>query len=284
MTYAVRRINWGLLTLDGLCAIFLYLKSSRRRYLVIVFILILILLSGGTKGAVLIFIFIISILGSTLNLRDTKSYKRLKKFQYIILIIGLLSAIFIIAAKFGNLSQSILSLGLRFLYFGDAILYYYTKDTVAHFQQLNIFDFLNYEFNSLLGLFRIVPYTLPLGFQMVDYSFSHNETLDNIFGPNMPYYVKGHIYFGSFGALIYSLFVGCLIGYSRRLLFNLTGKSVSYIFFLLVTFLNIEIITYPQDSAFFITIITDTLFFSSVPLLISYYCILPVKSTITKIG
>ena len=274
---AIRRINWGLLPLDSVCAMFLFLKTRKKRYLIILLILVLLTMSGGTKGAILIFVFMISILGVFSSIKLSKSFNNLNKIKIPILIIGLVAAIFIISATSENISSSLMSLGLRFLYFGDIILYYYTPESVVHFQKLNFSDYLSYEFNPLLGLLRVVPYTLPLGFQMVEYAFSHNENLESVFGPNIPFYVKGHIFFGAYGALIYSFLVGCIIGFCRKLLFSNSNKSVNYILILILIFFNLQIFAYPQDSSFFLSIIMDTVFFSIVPLIISIYLTLPVK-------
>ena len=274
---AVRRINWGLLPLDSLCAIFLFLQTKRKKYLFILIILILLTISGGTKGAILIYIFMISLLGVFTSIKQNNSFKRIDKLKVPLLFTGFIAAIFIISATLGNLNEALMSLGLRFLYFGDIILYYYTPESVLHFQKLTFSDFLSYEFNPLLGLVRLVPYTLPLGFQMVEFSFTHNENLESVFGPNIPFYVKGHIFFGAFGAIIYAFFVGSLVGYCRKVLFFKTNRSINYIIILCLIYLNLQIFAYPQDSSFCLSIIMDTLLFSLVPLIISIYLTLPIK-------
>ena len=101
---------------------------------------------------------------------------------------------------------------------------------------------------------------------MVQYSFSNNEVLEVVTGPNLPYYVKGHIFFGKFGALVYSFLVGVLIAYFRNQLFK---KQLSYSKYLILIFINISAFSFAQDSALTISVMVDTIIFSIVPILIS---------------
>lgn len=263
---AVRRINWGLLNLVNLSVLYLYAKSAKKTYLFMLLILTLITVSGGSKSSLLIYVNIIALLGIFKSFSVSNTYKLINKAKAPILILGALLAVFILASNSESLSDAFLALGIRFLYFGDIIFYYYDTDSVKHFQQLNFFDFFKYEFNSLLGLLRIVPYQNPLGYDMVAFSLVNQDLGDSKLGPNLPYYVKGHIFFGAIGAIIYSFFVGVIVGKARAILYHTYNNITSFI---LVIYLNTLIFTYPQDSALTFSLIIDTLIFSLIPLFIS---------------
>jgi hypothetical protein len=255
-----------LLNLVNLTALFLYLKTRKKLFLVMLVVLVLIAVSGGSKSSLLIYIVLLAFLGQFKTINKTKVFKIIDKVKVPLIAVGLLLSLFIISANRDGLVDSILGLGVRFLYFGDILLYYYNSDAVAHFQQLGIIDFLKYELNPFLGILRITPYLAPLSFEMVQYSFNNNEFLDVVTGPNLPYYVKGHIFFGKYGALIYSFFVGLFIVHIRNLMF---AKHSSYTVYLVLIFLNLSVFSFAQDSALTLSIFFDTLIFSLIPIFLA---------------
>lgn len=263
---AVRRINWGLLNLVNLAVIFIYVKTHNRFFLVMLLILVLIAVSGGAKSSLLVYIVLLAFLGQFKSINKTNTFKAIEKVKIPLLGVGIALSIFIIGANAEGLGDSVLGLGIRFLYFGDILFYYYNKDAVTHFQQLDLIDFLNYELNPFLGIFRIVPYLPPLSFEMVKYSFMKGEVLDVVTGPNLPYYVKGHIFFGKFGGLIYSFLVGSFIALARNLLFT---KHNSYTMYLLIIFINLNVFSFAQDSTLTMSVLFDTIVFSIVPILMA---------------
>jgi oligosaccharide repeat unit polymerase len=264
---AVRRINWGLMTLVSLSALYLYVKIKKKIFLIILIFCMLFSIAGGSKSSLLLFITIIALLGLFSTFQYSTVFKRINNLKIPILILGLLSAIFILIGKSSSgIEDALLGLGVRFLYFGDVILYYYDDQSVNHFQKLNSIDFFRYEFNPLLGLLRISDYLNPIGNDMVVYSFSHGEKLDVATGPNLPFYVKGHMFFGAFGAVLYSFIVGLIVGQGRSLIYN---KHKTHSVLILILFLNLIIFSYPQDSALTFATIIDTLVFSIIPIIIS---------------
>jgi len=266
---AIRRINWGLLNLINLSTIFLYIKTKKAMFLFMLIVLILISVSGGSKSSLLVYVSILALLGQMKTIAASDAFQSINRLKVPLLVFGLVLSVAIIGANAGSLNDSILGLGIRFLYFGDIIFYYYNLDAVAHFQKLGVIDFLNYEFNPILGILRIAPYLTPLSYELVLHSFASNEVLDTVTGPNIPYYVKGHIFFGSYGGAIYSLLVGMLIAFTRNLLFT---KHGSYSFYLLLVFVNIFIFSYAQDSSLMFSYLTDTFIFSIGPALLALFC------------
>jgi oligosaccharide repeat unit polymerase len=271
---AVRRINWGLLNLVNLSVIFVYLKSRKRIFLLMLLILIIISVSGGAKSSLLVYVTILALLGQFKTIKGTLVFKKIDKVKIPLVLSGLVLSIFIIGANDIGLGDSVLGLGVRFLYFGDIIFYYYNEDAVRHFQQLGFFDFLNYELNPFLGILRIAPYLTPLSFDMVQYSFSHNEILEVVKGPNLPYYVKGHIFFGGYGALVYSFIVGIFIAYIRNLLFE---KHSTYSKYIIILYFNLSVFSFAQDFAFELSVLFDTLLFSLIPVFLSLIFMYPIK-------
>lgn len=263
---AVRRINWGLLNLVNLSALFIYIKTRNRFFLVLLIILVLISISGGAKSSVLIYVLLIAIFGQFKSINQTSVFKKVNKIKVPLIIAGLSLAVFILGANSEGIGDSILGLGIRFLYFGDILFYYYNVDAVTHFQQLGFFDFLKYELNPIFGILRITPYLSPLSFEMVQYSFSHNEVLEVVTGPNLPYYVKGHIFFGKFGGLLYSFLVGLFIGLIRNQLFK---KHSNYSKYIIIIFVNLSVFSFAQDSALMISVFVDSFIFSLVPILLA---------------
>jgi len=271
---AVRRINWGLLNLVNVSTVFIYLKTKKRIFLILLIVLVLIAISGGAKSSLLVYVTILAFLGQFKTIKGTLVFKNIDKIKIPIVVTGLALSIFIISAKTTGLGDSVIGLGVRFLYFGDILFYYYNEDAVRHFQQLGFLDFLNYELNGISGLLRISSYLLPLSFEMVQYSFNNSEVLEVVTGPNLPFYVKGHIFFGKYGALFYSFTIGFFIAYVRNLLFK---KHPTYSHYILILFLNLSVFSFAQDSALELSTLFDAFLFAMIPIFFTFIFMYPVK-------
>ena len=86
-------------------------------------------------------------------------------------------------------------------------------------------------FGSLLAMFRLVPpASLPenLGFQLYRAVYG----FDAFVGPNPRHNVFGVVYFGTFGAIVYSLMLGMIVGFIRNRLsaFMRPGSAVEPLF------------------------------------------------------
>ena len=265
----IKRVNWGLLYLTGFIQLYLYLIKNKLVYLIMLLLLMVILGLSGSKGAMVFFLFAYTLFGLFNDVKYINQFKHLNTGKYILITIIFILSLFVIFNSVNNhsLETAFLGLGTRFLFFGDAIIYYYKKYDVRHFAIYRCWDFIPYEFNSILGFFRLTNYKLPLGFEMVGYKFRNS---DSSWGPNVPFYVKGHIFFGDYGVLLYAFFVGGVIGRIRGLLYKIDASKKSLLFTLLIIFLNIEIYGFAQDSQLFISIIFDTFIFS-VPFIILWY-------------
>jgi hypothetical protein len=271
---AVRRINWGLLNLVFVSLLFTYMHTNRKRNLIMLFILFLFTMTSGGKGVVLTFVALISLLGVFKKTEIMASFKKINKVQIPLLIIGFVSALFILikggSSEGATVQDGLIKLGIRFLYFGDAIIYYYEPSVVAHFQSYNFVDFLSYHFNSVLGFLRIVDYRMPLGNDLLLYYINSSQDTGLSIGPNTPYYISGHIFFGSFGAPIYSFITGLVFGFVRKKFFLMDKQRVNFIIAIGIIFLNLLITSFPQDAQLMISMLFDTLVFALVPITLSF--------------
>ncbi len=268
----IRRINWGILYLCALFLIYMILYKRSIWYLLLSFLLIFILMLSGSKGVLIFFMSLVPMIAKFKDVKSLKTFKWMVISQYILFGAGFILAISIISATVkGSSEEAMFSLGKRFLFFGDAMLYYYNPFAIKHFAVYNYKDFIPYELNPILGFFRLVTYTQPLGFELVEFTTSIYE--DTVFGPNVPYYVKGYIFFGKYGAFVYAFVIGGIFGWVRSLYYDLLEKPKSVLVALLVIFLNLSIPGLPQDSQLYINIMFDT-FFQAVPIYLLIYFIL----------
>lgn len=99
-------------------------------------------------------------------------------------------------------------------------------------------------FGSLLAMFRLVaPASLPepLGFQIFRAVYGSVDFV----GPNPRHNVFGVVYFGIFGAIIYSLVLGVMVGFFRNRIprFIRRGSAIEPLY----VFLAISCVSAPTD-------------------------------------
>jgi hypothetical protein len=99
-------------------------------------------------------------------------------------------------------------------------------------------------FGSLLAMFRLVaPASLPepLGFQIFRAVYGSVDFV----GPNPRHNVFGVVYFGIFGAIIYSLMLGAMVGFVRNRIprFVRRGSAIEPLY----VFLAISCVAAPTD-------------------------------------
>ena len=105
--------------------------------------------------------------------------------------------------------------------------------------------------------------------------FQQNTSTVPVFGPNVPFYVKGYIYFGYLGAIVYSFVLGMLIGKVRFLMTKLDFDKYGTLIVLAILFVNLSLFGIVQDSALLISVLFDTFIFSIPLLLLSYLILYP---------
>lgn len=253
----IRRMNWGLLYITALFLIYLYLYKNSFKYIFSCVFLLIILILSGSKSVLVYFFTLIPLLANFNDVKKASSFKIINYSKYLMVAgaVGLSLGIIVLATK-GSLEQALFGLGTRFLYFGDVMLYYYDYYSVKHFSSRGFLDFINEDFSFILGFFRLGEYKKALGIELVDYRFQISGGL--LFGPNVPYYVKGHIFFGAVGGIIYSFIVGGIVGSVRSMYYKLFDTSKGVIAKLLTIHINLIIFAYPQDSNTFFGFLFDT--------------------------
>jgi oligosaccharide repeat unit polymerase len=262
----IRRINWGMLYLVGLCMLTLYLLKKDIGYVLLFLLLLLVPISSGSKGALLYFVYAVTLLSCFGDIKNSGSFAKLRTGSYVLLVFAIfLSTVLISNGETSDsFTDKIFKLATRFLYFGDAIIYYYNHDSVQHFASYNAVDFFKDELNPVLGFFRLVPYQQPMGFRIINYYFNVNS---QTFGPNTPYYIKGNIYFGYYGAFIYSYIIGAIIGFMRGRFYAIVRNGSSLLYAIIIVHLNLAVYTLAQDSQLFVSVLFDT-FILSLPFFI----------------
>jgi len=258
----VRRLNWGMFYLVGSCLLFIFLKKKQIQYAFLFLVILAIPALGGSKGALLYFVFLIALLNCFGDIKTSSFFKQLRIGSFFLLAFAIvLAGIIIYYSQSAQTYNDILfNLAGRFLFYGDSMIYYYNHSSVQYFSDYNLLNFFSDEFNSVLGAIRIVPYTQPLGYRLINYYYNINS---DTFGPSIPYYIKGNIYFGFYGAFIYSFFIGACIGFIRKLFYLLVKKGASSLLYsILIMHLNLIIYTLAQDSPMFISVLFDTVILS----------------------
>jgi oligosaccharide repeat unit polymerase len=228
-----RKINWavGGVTTAGL--IFLYLDRQRQRYLTLLLLVIALTALEGSKGALLRFAISFGIFLYHPAFRHSQELlSRLKKLAPLGAI-AIFGVFFTVLFKENESSDEvILAFIRRLLYGGDAVLYFYHPINVDFFSRFSPFDYPTYIFNPILGFLRLAPYQEAFGNVMVDNALPQGITLDVIVGPNSSFYTEGQVFFGYYGAFLYSFMLGTLASWLRSMYFSLTKSPAFFLVFL----------------------------------------------------
>lgn len=235
----VKRVNAGVGIFVPAGAVLLAVRGKHRKIFGTVFLLCILLASlGGSKGALVIFL---SIIGYVLYRRDLvpdKSAKRLRRISIVLVAAALFLAVAVLYVVSKNWGIAIAGLLQRILMQGDSIIYYYDPHVLRHFASYGPLDYVYMVLNPVLGELRLVPYQFPLGYQMVDYYWRGAGVSDIVIGPNTPFFIAGHVYFGAFFGVIYCGAVGYFVARIRILFLEAQGISpLRLIYFLALALL-----------------------------------------------
>ncbi|MGX5820039.1 hypothetical protein ACWKWU_17715 [Chitinophaga lutea] len=224
--------------------LFLLIIVSRKKlyYTLMLFVYLSISVLLGSKGGLLGILFIAWFYYSQTNLWN-RGNLRIRKMiksnaKYLILIsLGIFGAI---VAKEAVLEGDhfVYSIGFRLMEFGDAMLYYKVDAVRDYFKDYGLADFIQFELNGILGMLRIVPYTEPIGYQMVKAYWG--EAGEVITGPNGLFLVRGHIFFGYVGGLIYSYLIGFGYAFARKAILGIRIKDVFIYALAVFTLFNMD--------------------------------------------
>lgn len=252
--------------------ILLQISKHQVKYWLLIIMFCIIQILYGAKSGLLIFIFIFYYLMTQKNLflHTNLSLKKIKKIIIVSLFISIPVLISIVQKEAEIEGQKwVYSLLFRLMEFGDVMLYYGDTDIQTFFRNnYHWSNFLGDELNGILGMLRITPYSQPLGYIMACEWRGYEN--DIILGPNCISIIKGHIYFGVIGGLVYSFICGYIFAKIRKYYFSISIKNLyTYSFF---TFIFFTLPTFYRESGMFYSQIFDC-FLLSIPLLFFSQCL-----------
>lgn len=207
----------GSFLLTGLLFLLLY-KPKIVDILTLVFVVILSSLSGA-KGALVQVGVIMGLIVNQNIFRRSSKVRLITKAVTPILLTIMVSVPFIVYGKeSGSSEQALVNFVTRLLMSADSTLYFYQPVNEQYFAQFHFWDYPIYLFNSTLDFLRIRKGIPAHGDTMLRNVINNYNAIAS--GPNTPYYIEGQIYFGYYGAFIYSAVVGAVFAYSRYYFFN----------------------------------------------------------------
>jgi hypothetical protein len=174
--------------------------------------------SRSTFVSVLFLIFYFRLIHKRTPLYPKQQDARLAKGQFITLIVASVGALLVLSATSyaSGVGGAIYAFLFRMVMSGDVYFMAYPNDLL---KSLNGGNPLLALFGGSLIAFRLIPPDMvpePLGFQLF-----HSATgMSGMFGPNPRHNVFGLVYFGCWGSIIYSAFLGALVGVVRNVGFR----------------------------------------------------------------
>jgi len=246
-----------------LCYFFLAANNEQAKVTLLHHFLLLVLITflvlSGSKSAFLSLpfaLFCLTRFYPTLkrHLRNKFPFSILQN-KYLLLSIGIgISLIILSVQKKQTPLTPLEELAYRLMLSGDVYYMSYTNDVYKVLGGGNGFIAL---FQDFLGFFRIYSWdniTEVIGVELTKYH--HGGEL--LWGPNSRHNVFGLIYFDYYGAIIFSLFLGILVGFVRNKLLSFQYNNI--FMFLLYSLLYIKIVIMETDPMLAFSYLTNVLF------------------------
>lgn len=264
----LRRIIFVSSILPICFSLLILFSEKKKKYIFMLFAYIGISVLMGAKSSFLHIVFVLSFLytqNSFKNKSNAMFYTIVKRYTWLAFLLGFAIFTFIVLKEAdtegGNFFYSI---GFRLMAAGDVMLYY-KFDWIRNSFNYNWGDFIPDEVNGITGMLRIAQYKDPIGYVMVKEYLGRE--LSTVLGPNAPFFIKGHIYFGYVGGIIYCFIIGLVYAWYRKKIFMMRPRNIFLytfslnIFFLLINFL--------KESGMFISRLFDLCIISIPIILIS---------------
>ena len=254
----ILKINWGVGSFLLSSVVFFILSKARRIDYLIFFFLLLFIALEGSKASLLRILVVVAFLINHPIFESRQSL--IKKFSVFmpIGIIAMLIIFFVVLSKENNdLDEIMFAFVKRLLYGADATLYFYLPVNEQYFSNFHFWQFPGHLFNQVLAFFRIVPNNEAFGNIMIMNALPN--TTGPIVGPNTPYYIEGQIFFGYFGAFIYSMCVGSFYAFIRYCFFNVKYHSAFWL--VLACCICQQATALVFEVTLFVTQVFDTCFF-----------------------
>lgn len=212
----------------------------------------------GSKGAFVQITGIVILVANQLLFRHNSKIVLVLRLTAPIGIAGIFIVAFSVLLKENiDSEQATLTFVKRLLYGADSTLFFYQPVNEQYFAQFRFWQYPGYLFNQILAFFKLVAPQEAHGNTMI-YNVLHNDPTISL-GPNTPYYIEGQIYFGYYGAFIYSAFIGACYAFCREKFLN--GKFYSAFSFVLVGCIANQASAFPVEASFGITTIFHTCFY-----------------------
>lgn len=223
----IRRINWGLGVFALIAATYWWLWERSRAALMWLLVALLTSVTGGGKSALLPMIFALGLY--FLNpFRPANRRRRIPSRRVLLgaLLVGIVPVAVVLLVEGDSAQAALDALLVRLFFSGDILLYWGQPDLRAHFSQLGPIDYFLDSFGSVLGMLRLVDYSAPIGNQFVQYTLPGGSDFSESLGPNLPFYVRGELYFGPWFAPLHALMIGWILGRIRLLFVFYRGRSL----------------------------------------------------------
>lgn len=223
----VRRINWGFGVFALIATTYWYLFRRSKDALFWLCLVILLSVSGGSKSALLPLFFALGLyfINPFLPITPSVRVPSSKLIIYMLVLVAV-PVVIVFLIEQDSVASVFDAFVIRLFFYGDVLLYWGRSEIREHFMSFGFFDYLNDSFAGILGVLRIADYKLPVGNQFVQFSLPIGSTISEAVGPNLPFYVRGELYFGPWLAPLHSLFVGWIIGRVRRSFMQYRGSSI----------------------------------------------------------
>lgn len=223
----IRRFNWSVGVFVLMASLYWWLWERSAVAALAVTVASLTALTGGGKSALLPLIFAIGlyIVKPFITIKGGDA-RRLRRGVPIFLIIAFIPVAIILISEQGTVKNAFYAFVVRMFYFGDVLLYWGQQMVRDNFSELGPLDYLINSFGGILGALRLIDYDAPIGNQFVQVTLPAGADLPESLGPNLPFYVRGELYFGPFFALFHAFIIGFIFGGLRRLFFAYRGRSL----------------------------------------------------------
>ena len=214
-----------------------FLLFSKPKYIDVLSLMIVLILSSlsGAKGALIQVAIIVGLITYHPLFRQSNKIRSTIKLITPLILMIVISLPFIVYGKeSGGFQESTITFVTRLLMGADSTLYFYQPINEQYFAQFHFWDYPTYLLNGILSFLRLVPGIEAHGNTMVFNVINNYNAI--ISGPNTPYYIEGQIYFGYYGAFVYSTIIGAVYAYSRYSFFKKKFSSVfSFVFIACIT-------------------------------------------------
>ncbi len=251
---SIRRLNEGpYYFLASGCVFFMIIGYRRTLAMVMLLVSSAFIALSGSKGALLAILFLQAFAVSHRGLRkDQIIADKLKVYAIPTLLITVFTSLVVSAKGQGGLAQGLVFLVKRLVFYGDVVLFYYPRrGSIAELAGVGFRQYLQYLLNPILGLVRLVPYADPLGSIIAG-------NLESGFGPNVQFFVRADIFFGTFGGGIYCFINGWIVGFLRKLFF--VSRTQSPLLYVLLLMIAVSAPNFAAESQLFVTYVLETLF------------------------